>query len=106
VSIVWAGVAFWCGLGYCRSVGCRKDTSGRYLLVPPQEPFEDVVERLIAVLEPDDVVIGGGNVKKLKKLPLGCRTGDNNNAFLGGFRLWEEPREAARAGGNPEGNAD
>jgi polyphosphate glucokinase len=62
---------------------------------------EDVVERLIAVLEPDDVVIGGGNVKKLKKLPLGCRAGDNNNAFLGGFRLWEEPREAARASGNP-----
>jgi polyphosphate glucokinase len=62
---------------------------------------EDVVERLIAVLEPDDVVIGGGNVKKLKKLPLGCRARDNNNAFLGGFRLWEEPREAARASGNP-----
>ena len=62
---------------------------------------EDVVERLIAVLEPDDVVIGGGNVKKLKKLPLGCRAGDNNNAFLGGFRLWEEPREAARASSNP-----
>jgi polyphosphate glucokinase len=60
-----------------------------------------VVERLIAVLEPDDVVIGGGNVKKLKKLPLGCRAGDNTNAFLGGFRLWEEPREAARASGNP-----
>jgi polyphosphate glucokinase len=36
---------------------------------------EDVVERLIAVLEPDDVVIGGGNVKKLKKLPLGRRAG-------------------------------
>jgi hypothetical protein len=32
---------------------------------------------------------------KLKKLPNGCRAGDNNNAFLGGFRLWEEPREAA-----------
>jgi polyphosphate glucokinase len=62
---------------------------------------EDVVERLIAVLEPDDVVIGGGNAKKLKKLPLGCRAGDNNNAFLGGFRLWEEPREAAHANGNP-----
>jgi polyphosphate glucokinase len=61
---------------------------------------EDVVERLIAVLEPDDVVIGGGNVKKLKKLPLGCRTGDNNNAFLGGFRLWEDPRETARASGS------
>ena len=39
-----------------------------------------------------DVVIGGGNVKKLKKLLLGCRAGHNNNAFLGGFRL--EPREA------------
>jgi polyphosphate glucokinase len=58
---------------------------------------EDVVERLIAALEPD-VVIGGGNAKKLKKLPAACRAGDNNNAFLGGFRLWEEPREATRAG--------
>ena len=51
----------------------------------------DVVERLIAALEPDDVVLGGGNVKKLKKLPDGCRVGDNDNAFIGGFRLWEEP---------------
>jgi polyphosphate glucokinase len=49
----------------------------------------DVVERLIAALEPDDVVLGGGNVKKLKKLPPGCRQGDNANAFVGGFRLWE-----------------
>jgi polyphosphate glucokinase len=50
----------------------------------------DVVARLIAALEPDDVVLGGGNVKKLKELPPGCRAGDNANAFLGGFRLWEE----------------
>jgi polyphosphate glucokinase len=49
----------------------------------------DVVERLIAALEPDDVVLGGGNNKKLKKLPAGCRQGDNANAFVGGFRLWE-----------------
>jgi hypothetical protein len=35
-------------------------------------------------------VLGGGNVKKLKELPQGCRVGDNTNAFLGGFRLWEE----------------
>ena len=41
-------------------------------------------------LEPDDVVLGGGNVKKLKELPRGCREGDNANAFLGGFRLWEK----------------
>jgi len=49
----------------------------------------DVVERLISALEPDDVVLGGGNVHKLKKLPPGCRVGDNTNAFRGGFRLWE-----------------
>jgi polyphosphate glucokinase len=48
----------------------------------------DVVKLLIAALEPDDVVLGGGNVKKLKKLPKGCRAGDNANAFIGGFRLW------------------
>jgi polyphosphate glucokinase len=48
----------------------------------------DVVERLVAALEADDVVLGGGNVKKLKALPKGCRAGDNANAFLGGFRLW------------------
>jgi len=49
----------------------------------------DVVERLIAAIEPDDVVLGGGNVKKLKELPAGCRAGQNANAFLGGFRLWK-----------------
>lgn len=50
----------------------------------------DVVERLVAALEPDEVVIGGGNVARLKKLPPRCRAGDNANAFKGGFRLWEE----------------
>jgi polyphosphate glucokinase len=50
----------------------------------------DVVERLVAALEPDDVVLGGGNVQNLKKLPADCRAGDNANAFLGGFRLWEK----------------
>jgi polyphosphate glucokinase len=54
---------------------------------------EDVVERLIAALLPDDVVIGGGNVKKLDELPAGCRAGDNANAFIGGFRLWEKAAE-------------
>jgi polyphosphate glucokinase len=52
----------------------------------------DAVKRLISALEPDDVVLGGGNVRKLKKLPAGCRAGDNANAFLGGFRLWESRR--------------
>jgi polyphosphate glucokinase len=48
------------------------------------------VKRLIAALEPDDVVLDGGNIHKLKCLPPGCRAGDNDNAFLGGFRMWEE----------------
>jgi polyphosphate glucokinase len=50
----------------------------------------DVVGRLVAALEPDDVVLGGGNVRKLKELPKGCRMGDNSNAFRGGFRLWDK----------------
>ena len=50
----------------------------------------DVVERLIAALQPDDTVIGGGNVEKLKTLPRRCRQGANANAFSGGFRLWAE----------------
>jgi polyphosphate glucokinase len=53
---------------------------------------EDIVERLVAALEPDDVVLGGGNVKKLKELPHGCRAGNNANAFPGGFRLWDDSR--------------
>jgi len=52
----------------------------------------DVIVRLMAALLPTDVVLGGGNVKKLKMLPNGCRAGDNANAFLGGFRLWESNR--------------
>jgi polyphosphate glucokinase len=50
----------------------------------------DVVARFIAALEPDDTVIGGGNVKKLDALPPHTREGDNANAFLGGFRLWDQ----------------
>lgn len=53
----------------------------------------DVIGLLAAALEPDDIVLGGGNVKKLKELPSGCRVGDNNNAFVGGFRLWDEAQD-------------
>ena len=56
----------------------------------------DVVERLMVALEPGDVVLGGGNVKKLKKLPPGCRASDNANAFIGGFRLWANGRTGRR----------
>ncbi len=49
-----------------------------------------VVKKLMVALEADYVVLGGGNNKKLKKLPAGARLGSNENAFLGGFRMWEE----------------
>ncbi len=61
-----------------------------------QSFVEEITERLIAAFQLDDIVLGGGNVKKLTKLPKGCRAGDNANAFLGGFRLWEERRKADR----------
>ena len=54
----------------------------------------DVVQRLRSALEPDYVVIGGGNGNLLKKLPDGVETCPNENAFLGGFRLWDEAKLA------------
>jgi polyphosphate glucokinase len=49
-----------------------------------------VIERLQAALEPDYIVIGGGGIKKLNELPPGCRRGDNDNAFKGGFIIWQD----------------
>jgi len=49
----------------------------------------DVIVRLRAALEADDVVVGGGNAKLLKQLPPGVRSGANRNAFRGGYRLWK-----------------
>lgn len=59
----------------------------------------DVVERLRHAMQPDYVVIGGGNAKLLKKLPEGCRLGGNEHAFIGGFRMWdaELPKSARRS---------
>jgi polyphosphate glucokinase len=53
-----------------------------------QKLVKDVIELFVAATEPDDVVIGGGNLVHLKKLPKGCRAGDNAYAFVGGFRIW------------------
>jgi polyphosphate glucokinase len=47
-----------------------------------------ITEKLKAALEADYVVLGGGNAARLKTLPPGARRGDNDNAFVGGFRLW------------------
>ncbi len=55
-----------------------------------------VAEELKAALEADDVLIGGGNAKKLKVPPPGTRLGSNDDAFAGGLRLWAAPRRGAR----------
>ena len=49
-----------------------------------------IVKKLKIALKADYVVLGGGNSKKLKKLPLGTRLGSNACAFLGGFRMWQK----------------
>jgi polyphosphate glucokinase len=49
----------------------------------------EVVERLAAAMEADYVVIGGGNAQMLDELPPRSRRGENEQAFAGGFRLWE-----------------
>jgi predicted NBD/HSP70 family sugar kinase len=48
----------------------------------------DVIERLSAALQPEYVVLGGGNADRLDDLPENVRLGHNEDAFLGGFRLW------------------
>jgi predicted NBD/HSP70 family sugar kinase len=55
-----------------------------------QEAVEDIVVRLKNALIADYVVLGGGNAKKLTHLPEGVRLGNNENAFIGGFRLWQD----------------
>jgi len=49
-----------------------------------------IAKSLKAALDADYLVLGGGNSKKLKKLPPGARLGNNENAFLGGFRMWQK----------------
>ena len=59
-----------------------------------RERVLDVIDRLAAALIVDYVVVGGGNAKLLKTLPKGVELGANDNAFLGGFKLWEERQGA------------
>ena len=63
-----------------------------------QEHVSNIVQQLRDALQAEEVVLGGGNAKKLRKLPPDTRLGENANAFVGGFRIWkEEPRARARA---------
>jgi polyphosphate glucokinase len=62
-----------------------------------QRAVDDVIKRLLAALEPDYIMLGGGNADKTGKLPRKVRLGANTNAFEGGFRLWK--KGAVRAAG-------
>ncbi len=59
-----------------------------------------VVEILKMALEPEEVVLGGGNAQHLTKVPSGCRVAENSNAFIGGFRLWKDAAEKAASKNN------
>ena len=68
---------------YVGSAGLDRDGKKKW-----RRHVADVVERLIAALQPDDTVIGGGNVNLLENLPAHTRHGANANAFTGGLRMW------------------
>ena len=55
-----------------------------------QKNVFEVVDQLRQAMQADDVVLGGGNAKKLSHLPDGVRLGSNDNAFIGGFRMWQD----------------
>lgn len=64
--------------------------------------FNRVITFISEVFHADSIVIGGGNAKKLKNLPPICRIGSNADAFVGGFRLWEESADSQGAKGRME----
>jgi polyphosphate glucokinase len=51
-----------------------------------------VMDVFRAALQPEYIVLGGGNAKRMKDLPPDVRLGDNSNAFVGGFRLWDDAK--------------
>lgn len=55
----------------------------------------EVIEYLRSAFQPDEILLGGGKVKKLDSIPEGCRRGHNADAFTGGFRLWDSAVPAA-----------
>jgi polyphosphate glucokinase len=65
-----------------------------------KEAWREEVRYAVAQLKlafiADVVVLGGGNVKKMDRLPQGVVHGDNRNAFLGGRRLWETDRKSGK----------
>jgi polyphosphate glucokinase len=61
-----------------------------------RKEVHDVTARLRAAMQAEYVVLGGGNARKLDGMPKGVELGDNANAFLGGFRMWQTARGRRR----------
>ncbi len=53
-----------------------------------------VIALFRAAFEPEEVVLGGGNIYNLESLPDGVRLGSNELAHAGGLRLWTRGRPA------------
>jgi polyphosphate glucokinase len=68
-----------------------------------QRKVADVVERLAAALQPEYIVLGGGNAKEIERLPRRTRRGRNNDAFVGGFKLWGKGTTGYRLKGSGQG---
>jgi polyphosphate glucokinase len=62
-----------------------------------EEALDDIVAILNAAFVTDYIVLGGGNARRVSRLPKGTRLGDNRNAFLGGLRLWESGHGSAES---------
>ena len=61
-----------------------------------RKAVRQVVDQLRKALEVDYVVVGGGNAKRMKRLADNERLGDNDNAFIGGLRLWRSDEHPLR----------
>ncbi len=77
---------------YVGAAGLKKLGEKRWL-----KNVYKIAELLKDALQTDYVVLGGGNAKLIEKPPPGCRIGANTNAFIGGFRLWQERAVSASA---------
>lgn len=76
---------------YVGAAGLRKHGRKRW-----RKTVDDVIARLFAALEPDYIVLGGGNAVLVDNPPKKVRFGDNANAFEGGFRMWKRGTRSAR----------
>jgi predicted NBD/HSP70 family sugar kinase len=54
----------------------------------------ETIEEFRAAFGPDYIVLGGGDADRLGAVPDGCRLGANENAFVGGVRLWDPDWDA------------